>query len=305
MEGNRLVMFRKKRHKPRLGMLELVIWSFLCVLVAWPAFKGLLIGEEFLFLDHYTSFLIGLFVFILPFMVKLIFGLYPFEYIRWLRYKNMLNQAYETEDEFKHEDKETILFEGNAENELKEIELDITDNKNETILLTYIRQAKGIADKIYTRGGVYLLVGCLIAFAGVLVFYFQSAGVKAVWGSNSGKFVFTKTILDYLPRLGTLIFVEAIAFFFLKQYRITMEEFRYYDAIKRQRENQYAILEIVTNTIYTDAMKEKIIAECAFGDNPDKFDATHTRQILEATKAIQQDPDLIDKIIEVIKVSRK
>ena len=44
------------------------------------------------------------------------------------------------------------------------------------------------------------------------------------------------------PRFGILFFIELIAFFFLRQYKAAMEEFRYYEAIKRQREETLALV---------------------------------------------------------------
>ena len=44
--------------------------------------------------------------------------------------------------------------------------------------------------------------------------------------------------MQLLPRLLMLIFIQVLAGFFLRQYRTSMEDFRYYDLVLRQREAQ-------------------------------------------------------------------
>ncbi len=47
---------------------------------------------------------------------------------------------------------------------------------------------------------------------------------------------YVERALVLLPGFGILFFIEFVAFFFLRQYRSALDEFRYYDAIRRNRE---------------------------------------------------------------------
>ena len=291
----------KKQVSP-LRTVELIIWLIIAAAVAWRPLITLFQDARFFF-EFYYEFLFGLFVFLFPFLFRLIFGLYPFEYVRRVRqYKMSLEYFMKTEQKIVSEKRQ---FENNENYEHipSEKEKNVYDELQ--TMLNYLKQSQDISEKIYTRSGVYLLLGCLIAFAGVLFFYFQSAYLHTTLADGTKPFDFSKTLIDYLPRLGTLIFVEAIAFFFLKQYRVTMEEYRYYEAIKRQRENQVAILKIARQYSEKEELIDKLIARCSFNDNPNKLGQNETTQLIEASKVSSQETDLIEKLIEIIKVAKK
>lgn len=46
------------------------------------------------------------------------------------------------------------------------------------------------------------------------------------------------TLLNLIPRLLMLLFIQLLAGFFLRQYRASMEEFRYFESVLRFRESQ-------------------------------------------------------------------
>jgi hypothetical protein len=112
-----------------------------------------------------------------------------------------------------------------------------------------------IADRIYSRSGVYLLIGVLIAFSGLTFFYLQTLPLAP------GKDLYA-VLVALLPRFGVLFFIELIAFFFLRQYRAAMDEFRYFEAIKRSREDNVAIVALAKSESAIDILK--VIEICSF-----------------------------------------
>jgi hypothetical protein len=58
-----------------------------------------------------------------------------------------------------------------------------------------------------------------------------------------------ENLLHTLPRFGILFFIETIAFFFLRQYRTAMDEYRYFEAIKRKREENFVLLCLLASEI--------------------------------------------------------
>ena len=98
-------------------------------------------------------------------------------------------------------------------------------------LINNISESKKNAEKLFSRSNNCLLVGCVISILGVFVFYLLN--MQASQEATD----LTSRLLQILPRFGILFFIEYIAFFFLKQYRILMEEYRYYEAIKRERQD--------------------------------------------------------------------
>lgn len=294
-------------------LLELCVWFLLSVVVAGkPIFYGFTFGfraKDF-FLEFYSVILISILVFLFPILFKLIYGKLPLEYIRDRGRREKVSK-----DEKKPDSIDNIEYnEEYAHASYDNIALPIDDDsfvidtvaypEDLHILQVYLSSAQKVSDKIYGRTNAYLLIGCLIAFAGVLFFYFQSATLHGSIKTEDKDF-YSKLLIEYLPRIGTLIFVETIAFFFLRQYRQTMEEFRYYEAIKRQRENQYAVFKLVNDYKDKPELFEKLISYCEFSANPNKLMQGETNSIIEAEKIIPKDTEVFDKFIELFKLYKK
>lgn len=291
---------RKRLSAVYSSMLEIYIWLIIALVVAFrPLYFGLLYGfnSRDFFLDFYTEILFAILAFLFPYLFKLIYDELPFEF---LRNRNKKSRAFIKPDLPQEDD--YPLNKSKEESKIEPTEKNIEELH---LLDIYLRKSQNVADKIYSRGGAYLLIGCLIAFAGVLFFYFQSINLHNTIKITDKDFDYSKLLLEYLPRIGTLIFVEAIAFFFLRQYRQTMEEFRYYEAIKRQRENQYAIFKLVNEYKDKPEIFDKLISYCSFNENPNKLIQGESTAIIEAEKVITKDSEIFDKLIELVKISKK
>lgn len=260
---------------------------------------------EFAFREYFWDIIIAVFVTIFPFLHLLIFSEYPLERIR----NNRVSRKAGKTDVYTVQNTTVVRERPVNESESHEsaqVEGMFIEQRELGMVFNYAKAADYHARKIYNRSGAYLLIGCLIAFAGVLYFGFATAYLHPSGISDKEKFDFSKIFLEsYLPRIGTLIFVETIAFFFLKQYRITMEDFRYYEAIKRQRENQYVTLQLLKSYEDKPDLIDKVIDKCAFNENPNRLNKEDTTQFLEAAKLASQEGDIIDKLVEIIKVAKK
>lgn len=262
-------------------MLELYLWVFLSILIIFPALYYSIkdgIYQNFI-MDFYNQFLLVALLLLIPILFKLIFGKLPLEYLRSKR---------ESGHEIKIQDNKNI----NVVIEQSKIE-NIVEDYN----LLCINESKAIAEKIYTRSGVYLLVGCLIAFIGLAIFY-----SPIFPKSNSTEIA--QRLLDYLPRFGALFFVEFIAFFFLKQYRIMLEEYRYYEAIKRKRQDNLNLSELI-NTYKDNVDLLKLLSENFTQPVITKLSKGETTEILETQKIVNQDLDIFAKLTELVKELKK
>lgn len=262
-------------------MLELYIWTFFALLVVFP---GLYYSWQYhiyegFFLKYYYQFLIGAMLILTPMLFKLIFGKLPLEYLRSIR---------EGTQEIKIQDSH-------------DIKVIVHQNTNQENLPNYnlqcIYESKAIAEKIFTRSGVYLLVGCLIAFIGVAIFY------SPIF-PNTHSTDITLRLLDYLPRFGALFFIEFIAFFFLKQYRIMLEEYRYYEAIKRKRQDNLNMIQLIE--AHNDNLELlKILMENISQTVVTKLSNGETTEILETQRILNQDMDIFSKFTDFIKEIKK
>ncbi|AWH84753.1 hypothetical protein HYN59_06285 [Flavobacterium album] len=293
-------------------ILEIYVWILLSFLVAGrPLFYGFNYGfqEKNFFLEFYTEILSSILVLLFPFLFKLIYDEFPFEYIRNKKKQSLkIIKNQETSKDSKNDEEldqgayDDIALDNNDQIIIDSVAYPEIEDLH--ILNTYLINAQRVSDKIYNRTNAYLLIGCLIAFAGVLFFYFQAATIHTTIKPDDDNF-YSKLFVEYLPRIGTLIFVETIAFFFLRQYRLTMEEFRYYEAIKRQRENQYAVFKLINDYKDKPELFEKLISYCEFTSNPNKFMQGETNSIIEVEKIIPKDTEIFDKFLELFKLYKK
>ena len=173
----------------------------------------------------------------------------------------------------------------------------VQNDEKQVIELSYsencINESTDISERIYSRSGVYLLVGCLTAFTGVAIFY------SPLFKITSSTDV-VQRLLDYLPRFGALFFIEFIAFFFLKQYRIMLEEYKYYEAIKRKRQDNFTIRKIIEENKDKPEIL-KIIIEALNQTKIKKLANGGTTEIFETKKMINQDMDIYSKVTELIR----
>lgn len=153
--------------------------------------------------------------------------------------------------------------------------------------------------ELYSRSGVYLIVGILIAIIGLLLFYLYPV-TKPDVGTNDLNTILTVTLL---PRFGVLIFIELIAFFFLKQYRPAMDEYRYFEAIQRRREELLVALKLFKeNEVKPDIYL--LLKENNFFSTAGKLSNNETTELLETKKLEKSDFELLEKLVGIIKNSK-
>lgn len=195
-----------------LGLLEMYIWILMGIVFYFIFVpKNLSKNITYLSITIILSFLI-------PFLFKLVFSKFPLEYLRekYLRHGNSFDG-----DFFRF-----LLYGGEL--------------NTQKILINDILESKNNADRLFSQSRTYLFVGCVISILGVFVFYLLNMQVSQ---QEVTDLIFR--LLQILPRFGILFFIEYIAFFFLKQYRILMEEYRYYEAIKRERQDILSVYLLV------------------------------------------------------------
>ncbi len=257
---------------------EILVWNLLAFLVFLPVlletiYWGGLYRETLSI--FYNQILTSVFLIFFPFLFRLIFGQLPFSYIRYLLHsKHSINIV--------DSHAVSVVLNGDKHSSIESNNIE-----------SFINESKNIAEKIFSTSRAYLLVGCLIAFIGVAIF---SSPLFPTTSSSD----FIQRLLEYSPRFGALFFIESIAFFFLKQYRIMLEEYRYYEAIKRKRQDNFVLVELIEKykdnpellKILIDKVSQSTITKLANGE---------TTEVLETQKIVNQEMDIFSKFIDLIK----
>lgn len=275
--------------KPLVSLLamEFVIWIVFAVLAASRFWITLLRHRDTDILkivpDYYLDIVFACLILVFPLCYKVVFGLYPLQRVRYVR------QALRTREGT-----------GDAELLPRSIEVEeavgnrlIKMDDSHPLLAHLADESRRLSANLYTRSGVYLIIGVLVAFSGLLFFYLQSLNLVA----SDVSFVSQITVLA--PRFGILFFIEFIAFFFLRQYQAAMEEFRYYEAIKRQREETLALLGMLKPEERERHLLD-LVKQGVFYSSAGKLSAGETTEIIESKKLTKDEIVVFEKIIEAL-----
>lgn len=188
------------------------------------------------------------------------------------------------------------------------------------------RSRKNVEDA-RRRPNALLFVGTVIAVSGLIFFVYTlpdfGSSIRVVRGSLDSlsksidgnganyeetiehKMSTSEIFAQVIPRLSMLIFIQILAGFFLRQYRSSMEEFRYYEAILRAREDQYLSFILRKESVDTPAIKEfatYLLNVRDFG----YLDKDKSTQVLEAQKyEANEFLPVIQKLISLLPIKQE
>ena len=160
----------------------------------------------------------------------------------------------------------------------------------ESYLKKLIKSSERLSNTILSRGSLYLFLGILFSICGLSFFYMQAHTLNP-------EYDITHQIISLLPNFGVLFFIELISFFFLKQYRVTMDEFRYYEAIKRSREEILTVVKLYLS-IGKESDLSKVLEKISFSSQVGRLESGQSTELLESRKLDKNELDSLTKIIE-------
>lgn len=281
----------------RNRLIEILIWIIIAILFGWRLFAviytNLINGYGIPFLyELYSDIIFCSLILIFPVIFKVIFGELPFEFIRNKNLERIKGKS-EKPYNIKISGESNVIIQKSSDSNPENL------TNSETYLISLARDSKILSEKVYSRSGLHLLIGCMIALIGILYFSIQSIDVLKTENTP-----LSNQLLLLLPRIGALFFIELIAFFFLKQYRITMDEFRYYENIKRQREADLAKYKIVNSTDnYDNAIK--LIEMLSLNISISNLKKDESTELIELRKLDKTELELLTKIIDKISIGKK
>ncbi|GKV78647.1 hypothetical protein PEC106568_38200 [Pectobacterium carotovorum subsp. carotovorum] len=160
--------------------------------------------------------------------------------------------------------------------------------------MSFLAVSSGKLSKdVFNRGIIYLLVGVFFSIAGVLFFYNRVGIIKAPSD-------YKEILVILAPNFGVLFFIELVSFYFLKQYRSTMDEFRYYEAIKRSREENLATFKILVEKSKPEDVGT-IIEKLSVRSKIENLREGETSDILESKKLERGELEVLVKAIEALR----
>lgn len=298
----------------RERIIELVVWLVLSGLVSGrPLLLLVRYPDEMaeIFQKFYGEVLAGVLLLLFPILYQLTFGYLPLEQLR--RRTRAVRVGYRLEAtgfpdltvERPASKDQTLNVSGTS----TMTDVNAESNSPDGLLAAYAQSSRRISEGLYTRAGIYLMIGVLIAFSGLVFFYTQTAAVREIApqgaqaplggaGQNTIKEL-SDQLARLAPRFGILFFIEFIAFFFLRQYRSAMDEFRYFEAIKRHREEVLCLARLVKEPS-GQAIVAELVKTGSFFSTAGKLAAGESTELLESRKLTKDEMAVFEKIIETI-----
>ncbi len=286
----------ESRERITIRMLELYFWVFVAMAIAGRiVFFSIIdpLNAEFILRDFYWDFIIAGLTIMFPIFFRLIFGLFPLEFMRSIRQQQARQSVINIRGDY------VVASPGKVSVEPSQIDRGFATPPitGKELLLTHATNSRNLARGIYGRSGVYLLVGVLVAFSGLVFFYSQTAGLTLPTDASN-------LLFSLAPKFGILFFIEFVAFFFLRQYRSAMDEFRYYEAVARKREEVSALLEIAKDSGAPIELMELIKHESYFSKGS-VLNKDQTTELIETRKMEKGEIDLLEKIVETLARTKK
>jgi hypothetical protein len=147
------------------------------------------------------------------------------------------------------------------------------------VLRRSARSAAQLADKMERRINSHLILGVAMGFVGLGVWYYSfflgphTVGTLQNWDR----------VWEFLPRVTILVFIELLAGFFLRQYRIGVEDFKYFLELRRRAEASQ-VAYTVFDLIQDNKLKLKFASGLLEERSDSRLKKGETTTILEAMK---------------------
>lgn len=272
---------------------EYFIWVTIALIVSFRFLLRAFFEPQYLLettFEYYFDVLSGLLILLFPVVFYQIFGTLPLQSIKNKKQNSTLATTIVNGN---------VVYQNSTYDAVNNPSVEKVNNTEQNFtntieLLNKIRKdSLDLSNAIYRRSGVYLLFGVLIAISGVIYFSLEQISIpKDTLGVAN-------TLILLAPKFGVLFFIEFIAFFFLKQYRVAMDEFRHYEAIKRNRESQLAIF-LMATTDFKETNFTAIIEKINFFQNVGVLSQGETTELLELNKLNKDELEILKNFLTEI-----
>lgn len=246
----------------------------------------------------FQTFIIILFFLAIPVFWRLVFGEYPLLMLRnSLKYRqkydidNIILDRLRSDMVLSEDKTESVALSGQPYRGGGAISTD-----PRLLLSKYIIESTDLSRKVYTRAGANLLAGVIIAFFGLNFFYYRSLSMRP-------NFDIMNHFLELIPGFGILFFIEFIAVFFLKQYRIAMDDFRYYESVRRHRQENLIILNMFAE-YRTIVSPQEVLSCMGIYSEVGRLKKDESTETIEARKLHRDEILLLEKMIDSLGISR-
>ena len=280
-----------KRRQVAIG--EFVLWTMAGSLPLAYSITDAIRSERNLFylpILLVPSVLLSMFIILIPIFTWQVFGLPPFSSIIFELIGGRVAHTFVNSNvEIRNG-----VADSKSEQDFSTNILNTQETSPRNLLSSFALESSDIATNIYRRAGLYLTAGAMIAFSGLGAFLY----IRAVLTPSNPTSDIVQRLLDLVPGVGVLFFIEFVALFFLRQYRAAMNDFRYYDAVKRHRQESLVILHMFAEDKSVVVPAAEVIKAMSMYSTAGKLGKDETTEILETRRMERDEMILFEKIAD-------
>ncbi len=184
-----------------------------------------------------------------------------------------------------------------------------TEVKESEYRLDIFKRRKSTLDRIYReidalgrRGTVNLVLGVITALSGVVALSFFVLSNESTHASLSD------FVMEFLPRLSIVLIIEVFSYFFLRLYKSSLSEIKYFQNEATNIEHNFVALEAAISLSDKDLIEKCILKFLMVERNPIMTEGQTTREIISETATSNStpvSPDYLIKIIEAVRSNEK
>lgn len=139
----------------------------------------------------------------------------------------------------------------------------VVDHNIVEYLSFLIKDSRDLANTVFKRGISYFIFALMVSVLGIILFFLRTGKAVENFDDKIYKFIFS--VFD---RFGMPIFVETVAFYLFRQFRITMDDFKYYNRITAIRESYLVIVKLFKSDVPKQD-RDKIVKVLDLYNDPD------------------------------------
>lgn len=172
--------------------------------------------------------------------------------------------------------------------------------------LDIFKRGKSTLDRIYKeidalgrRGTVNLVLGVITALSGVVTLSFF---VLPKEGAHSSLSEFA---MDFLPRLSIVLIIEVFSYFFLRLYKASLSEIKYFQNEATNIEHSFVALEAAISINDKNLIEKCVHAFLEIERNPILAAGQTSREIIQVDQSLKETQFSTEALVKIIDALRK
>jgi hypothetical protein len=172
------------------------------------------------------------------------------------------------------------------------VKLLVEANSIESLNYLVVRSHE-LSHTVFKRAISYFIFGLAVSVFGIVLLIFRTK-------AHATDLSATDLALRFVERIGIPVFVETIAFYLFRQFRIAMDDFKYYNQLARTRESQLLMVKLYQDSKMTKDDRAVLIDKLRLFYDPDIVKEDHKSMTNELRIKSNEEMKLINALRSIL-----